>query len=443
MQPPETICQNCVKVAMLPEPMVLSDEFHRVLDLLEHSDRNLFVTGRAGTGKSTLLHLFKKTTSKKTVILAPTGIAALNVQGQTIHSFFGFPPRIIPHEELTKRKNHKLYKAMEVMIIDEISMVRADMMDAIDVFLRNNRENKKPFGGVQVLLFGDLFQLPPVVASIEERSFLEAQYPSVYFFDSRVMQTFDYELVELRKVYRQDERHFIRLLDAIRLNRMDDDDLADLNEVYQPRFESEDFYITLSPRNQLVDKLNQVALANLDGSIHQFTATVFGQFNPSQYPTDLMIQLKVGAQVMMIRNDPEKKYVNGTLGKVLEVANEAIKVEVDYNGSTNIIDVARSSWEVVQYKFDEENPGRLKSEVVGSFAQFPIKLAWAITIHKSQGKTFDKVIIDMGQGAFEHGQSYVALSRCRTLKGIILKQRIRFQDIIVDEKIVSYYLNKR
>ncbi len=428
---------------MLPEPMVLSHEFHRVLDLLEHSDRNLFVTGRAGTGKSTLLHLFKKTTKKKTVILAPTGIAALNVQGQTIHSFFGFPPRIVPHDELQKRKNHKLYKAMEVLIIDEISMVRADMMDAIDIFLRNNRENRAPFGGVQVLLFGDLFQLPPVVASGEERAFLESQYASIYFFDARVMQSFDYELVELRKVYRQDERHFIRLLDAIRLNRMDEDDLADLNEVYQPQFESEDFYITLSPRNHLVDKLNQVALANLEGVSRQFTATVFGQFNPSQYPTDLMIQLKVGAQVMMIKNDPEKKYVNGTLGKVLEIGEEQIKVAVDFIGSTNIIDVARSSWEVVQYKFDEENPGNLKTEIVGSFAQFPIKLAWAITIHKSQGKTFDKVIIDMGQGAFEHGQSYVALSRCRTLRGIVLKQRIRFQDIIVDEKIVSYYLNKR
>jgi len=424
-------------------PIVVSKEFHDVLDLMEYSNQSIFVTGRAGTGKSTLLSLFKNVTKKKYVVLAPTGIAALNVQGQTIHSFFGFPPRIVPSQELKKRKNHKLYKNIEVMIIDEISMVRVDMMDAIDLFLRNNREIDEPFGGLQVIFFGDLFQLPPVVSSIEEKMFLESLYASFYFFDSNVLKTFDYQLIELNKVYRQDERHFIRLLDAIRLNRMDEDDLQDINEVYHPNFEPEDFYITLSPRNSLVDQLNQISLSKLDGELYTFNASIFGQFNPSHYPTDVRIQLKIGAQVMMIKNDPEKKYVNGTLGIIKAIKEEVITVEVEMFGAKNEIDVAKSVWESVQYKIDEENPKKITADIIGSFTQFPIKLAWAITIHKSQGKTFEKVIIDLGKGSFEHGQTYVALSRCKTLNGIVLKQPIRPADIIVDEVIVSYLLNKR
>ena len=412
---------------------------------IKEKDRSghIYCIGKTGTGKSTLLNLFRRTTKKKFVILAPTGIAALNVQGQTIHSFFGFPPRIVPFHELKKRKNHKLYKNIEVMIIDEISMVRADMMDAIDVFLRNNREKDVPFGGIQIIFFGDLFQLPPVVSSAEEKQYLENNYNSVYFFDAFALKNIDYQLVELRKVYRQDERHFVRLLDAIRLNRMDEDDLMDLNEVYQPNFEMEDFYITLSPRNNLVDKINQLSLSQLEGEIYSYTANVFGQFNPSQFPTDLMIQLKIGAQVMMIRNDPDKKFVNGTLGIIKDIEDDIIKVAVEFNGSKNIIDVTKTTWEVIQYKIDEENPKKINSEIIGSFSQYPIKLAWAITIHKSQGKTFEKVVIDMGQGAFEYGQTYVALSRCKTLKGIVLKQPLRAKDIIVDDKIVTYILNKR
>ncbi len=429
-------------MAIDKQPLELSADFKYTLDLLEKTNKSLFITGRAGTGKSTLLQLFRKTTRKKVVALAPTGVAALNVKGQTIHSFFGFPPRPDFQDHISKRRNRKLYKNMDVLIIDEISMVRADLMDGIDKFLRLNRDNYEPFGGVQVVFFGDLFQLPPVVASQEERQLFQTRYESPFFFSADVFQEVDFEMemVELNKIYRQEARHFIRLLDAVRTNRVDFDDLEDLNERHLPDFEMEDYYITLSTRNAIVNRLNDQQLAALDTEEFVFFANITGNFEPRLFPTEQALKLKLGAQVMFIKNDPERRFVNGTIGKVVKLNDDVIKVAIiNHKDEKKVIELTKFDWEILKYKNSATDPNAIETETIGTFTQYPLKLAWAITIHKSQGKTFDKIIIDLGRGAFEHGQTYVALSRCRTLDGIVLKQAIRKQDVLVDERIVQFY----
>ncbi|MEL6636906.1 MAG: AAA family ATPase [Bacteroidota bacterium] len=425
-------------------PLELSEDFKYALDLMDKSPHHLFITGRAGTGKSTLLQLFRNTTRKKIVVLAPTGIAALNVQGQTIHSFFGFPPRLLNRQEIRRRRNRKLYQRIETLVIDEISMVRADMLDNIDYFLRLNRDNNQPFGGVQVLFFGDLFQLPPVVSKPVEQQLFQTTYDSPYFFSAHVFRdNFVMETVELQKTYRQTARHFIRLLDAVRINQADEDDLVDLNERHQPDFELEDYYITLSARNATVNSINSRKLAQLPGPEITFTATIGGSFQPHLYPTKEILGLRLGSQVMFIKNDPERKFVNGTIGKVTKLHPDGIEVRVREGGQERVIEVAKLEWEVLKYKAEPNDKGEIETEILGTFKQYPLRLAWAITIHKSQGKTFDRVIIDLGSGAFAHGQTYVALSRCRTLEGIVLKQKLRPRDIQVDERIVEFYESSR
>ncbi len=424
------------------QPLQLSGDFQYALDVLEKTDKSLFITGRAGTGKSTLLRLFRQSSRKKIVVVAPTGIAALNVGGQTIHSFFGFPPRPDFQDHITKRRNRRLYKNMDVLVIDEISMVRADLLDGIDRFLRLNRDNPIPFGGVQLVLFGDLFQLPPVVSSPNEKMLFQLYYESPYFFSANVFEDIDFqlEMLELRTIYRQTERHFIRLLDAVRTNRVDYDDLEDLNERHIPKFESEENYITLSTRNAIVNKINSRELNCLVGDKYTYFAKVEGKFDPKQFPTDQVLQLKVGAQVMFLKNDPERQFVNGTIGKVIDLKDDLIKVRItNQKGTKETIEVGKADWEILKYTTKKDTPSEISSEVIGTFSQYPLRLAWAITIHKSQGKTFDRVIIDLGSGSFEHGQTYVALSRCRTLEGIVLKQAIRQRDIMVDERIVEFY----
>lgn len=429
----------------LNDPLILSDDFKYALDLLEKTSTNLFLTGKAGTGKSTLLNLFKSTSRKKMAVLAPTGVAALNVQGQTIHSFFGFPPRIITPQEAGRKTSRKdllrLYKNLQVLVIDEISMVRADILDGIDVFLRHNRENHLPFGGVQMIFVGDLFQLPPVITNDPvERAYFQDYYDSPYFFSAKVFQEDQWpiEHLELRKVYRQDSRHFLRLLEAVRLNTIDFDDLEDLNERHNPAFADTEGYITLCARNATADRINRDALQRLDTPKFSFPAEVKGIFDPSLYPTDPEMVLRKGAQVMFIKNDPDRDFVNGTIGVVTQIAADQIAVKINEpNGRGKTIDVTKSEWEILKYKADMG--GNIEAEPIGSFRQYPLKLAWAITIHKSQGKTFDKVLIDLGGGAFEHGQLYVALSRCRTLEGLVLRQPIRPNDVITDERVVSYY----
>ncbi|KXK36375.1 MAG: AAA family ATPase [Saprospiraceae bacterium] len=421
-------------------PIVLSDDFSGILDQLEYTRDNLFITGRAGTGKSTLLQVFRNTTRKRTVVLAPTGIAALNVRGQTIHSFFGFPPRIINKSEIIRRKKFKIYTNIDLIIIDEISMVRADLLDNIDYFLRINRSVNQPFGGVQMVFFGDLFQLPPVVATAFEKEYFRTTYPTPYFFSAFVLQATDLKMLELTHVYRQEEKLFIRLLDSIRLNQMDYDDLMGINERHLPIPEDKSFYITLTSRNDIANRINDNELQAIPEAPHIFQAVISGEFNPQLYPTEIHMVLKKGAQVMFVKNDTQKQFVNGTIGIVSDIIQDEIYVDIlDENEHKTTIKLEHQEWEIIRYENDTNNPGQITSKVIGTFKQYPVKLAWAITIHKSQGKTFDKVIINMGGGAFESGQTYVALSRCRTMSGIILTHPIQGRDIIVDERVSDYY----
>ena len=372
------------------------------------------------------------------MVLAPTGVAALHVGGVTIHSFFGFAPRLLNPEDIRVEKNHKLLKAIDTIIIDEISMVRAEILDHIDLALRLSRRSDRPFGGVQMIFFGDLFQLPPVVASPFEKHYFATEYQSPYFFSARVFNdNFIPETFELQIQYRQEERRFINLLDAIRSRDVDYDTLSELNSRVVEIKETAG-YITLTARNNVARKINQAELEDIATRSYRYTADIKGNFKEQYFPTSPILQLKVGAQVMFLKNDPHKRYVNGTVGRIISLSNDEIKVAVTKSQQEKTIVVEKSEWEILRYQQDLHG-GEIRAKTVGTFTQYPLRLAWAITIHKSQGKTFDKVIIDLGQGAFEHGQTYVALSRCRTLEGIILRRPIRYADILVDERIVDFY----
>jgi len=314
------------------EPIKLNDEFNAVLDLIEQQRENLFITGRAGTGKSTLLNILKKTTKRNAVVVAPTGIAALNVGGQTIHSFFKLPPKMIDPYELSKRKNHRFYKKVQLLIIDEISMVRADMIDCIDIFLRLNIEKNIPFGGVQLVVFGDLFQLPPVVASQFERKILQEKYGSPYFFAANVFNELELRMIELGTVYRQTERRFIRLLDNIRTKQFDYDDLQELNERYTEQPIEDEMAITLCSTNATVNTINSNRLKALKGDSYEYRAKLGGEFNPKLSPADHYLTLKNNSQVMFVKNHPEGHYVNGTIGRVVDLSTNSITVAITKNG---------------------------------------------------------------------------------------------------------------
>ena len=426
------------------QPFLVDKRFHEILDQIESHGLNAFITGRAGTGKSTLLSILKKTTKKNAVVLAPTGIAALNVSGQTIHSFFKLPPKLIDPHELTKRKNHYLYKKLQLLIIDEISMVRADLMDCIDIFLRVNRDDPRPFGGVQIVVFGDLFQLPPVVASQFERKLLQDKYGTAYFFGADVFQEVELTMIELRTVYRQQDRGFISLLDRIRTRQLDYEDMEEINQRHLPDAdESESLLvptITLCTTNAIVNQINASKLKELQTDAYTFAGTMSGQFKDSISPAPTFLTIKRDAQVMFVKNDPEGRFVNGTLGRVVHVDTENISVAITkQDQEEKILEVEKVEWEMTRYEIDEAKENKFKSVVIGTYKQYPLKLAWAMTIHKSQGKTFDKVIIDLGRGAFDHGQTYVALSRCRTFEGIILKKKMTPKDILVDNQVIEYY----
>ena len=416
-------------------------QFQRALDLMEQTQKNVFVTGRAGTGKSTLLNYFCDHTGKKAVILAPTGVAAVNVGGQTIHSFFGFKPDVTLSAIRKKNRDEKknIYRKLKTIVIDEISMVRADILDCVDKFLRlNGPDEKLPFGGVQMIFIGDLYQLPPVVTGHEREIFRE-HYATPYFFSAKVFQDLDWEFVELEKIYRQKNDDFIRLLNAIRNRTVTDNDLVLLNQRLDPNFAAppDDFYIYLTTTNELADRLNEEQLAKLPGRARSVCGIIEGDFGGQYLPTALELKLKKGAQIMLLNNDSSGRWVNGTVGKMMgtkkdEEGQDVILARLD-NGTK--VEITPYTWEIFHFYLKN---GELTSKSVGSFTQFPVRLAFAVTIHKSQGKTFERAIIDVGKGTFAHGQMYVALSRCTTLEGIVLMKPIRKNHILMDWQVVKF-----
>lgn len=417
------------------EDVELTPEFLRALELMEQTSRCAFITGKAGTGKSTLLRYFRAKTKKNVVVLAPTGIAAINVEGQTLHSFLRLPPRFVQREDIRRlSRSRKVIERLDTLVVDEASMVRADLMDAVDWALRLNRDKPKiPFGGVQVILFGDLFQLPPVVDRDMAEVF-ERRYKSPYFFSADVIHEIELECLELPKIYRQSESAFIDLLNKIRDKRFGPSDLNRLNErvVADPPIQNGDF-VTLTTTNQRASEINQNRLNALPGRAFQYQADVTGEFEETLYPNDSALALKKGAQVMLIKNDANKRWVNGTIGLIEHLLDDAVTVSVD--GRTH--DVPRAIWKKIRYVYNED-ADRIESKEIGSFEQYPIKLAWAITIHKSQGQTFDRVLIELGDGAFAHGQVYVALSRCTSFSGLRLKRPVAASDVIFDERILEF-----
>lgn len=422
-----------------------------LFELIEHTNRSLFLTGKAGTGKTTFLNDFVKKTKKKHIVVAPTGIAAINAGGVTIHSMFGLPLRtflptteridqnmanniadLMVHFKYRKDKL-KLLREIEIIVIDEASMLRSDVLDMMDFSLRHVRRNQQKFGGVQILFIGDLYQLPPVV---RDEYVLAKYYKSPFFFHAKALEEVKLITIELTKVYRQTDETFLDILNAIRNGISEDIDFELLNSRYQPDFDSKDeAYVYLCSHNKMADDINQKKLKELGGRSHLYNADVVGEFKETQYPNDEVLELKIGAQIMFIRNDTssDKKYYNGKLAQISYLDEDEISVILD--GTEEEITLKAETWEQKRYSLDSEK--NIKEEVLGSFKQFPIRLAWAVTIHKSQGLTFDRLIIDAGK-SFASGQVYVALSRCRTLEGIILKSKIT-PDVIFSDKRVSKF----
>lgn len=423
-----------------------NEEWKLAWRIANDTDTNLFLTGKAGTGKTTFLRYLKEHTDKRLVVLAPTGIAAINARGVTIHSFFQLPfTPFLPGTTAAEQQSHyrfskeklKIIRGCDLIVIDEISMVRADLLDAVDDALRRFRRCNKPFGGVQMLFIGDLQQLAPV-AKDEEWSMLSRYYASPYFFDSHALRQTDYATVELKKVYRQDDTKFIGILNRIRENNADDTTLAELNKRYIPDFKpsASDGYIRLTTHNALARSVNERELEALSGKPYSFEAKTEGNFPEYSYPTDKTLTLKRGAQVMFIKNDtsPDKLFYNGMIGEVEAINANGITVRAKETGT--LVDVKPETWQNCRYKINEETK-EITEEVDGTFTQYPLKTAWAITIHKSQGLTFSHAIIDV-HSSFAHGQTYVALSRCKTLGGLVLSAPVTRQAIISDATVDQY-----
>lgn len=415
--------------------------------LIEHTSSSVFLTGKAGTGKSTLLTYLTQSLSKKHIILAPTELAALQVGGENIHSFFGFEWRAyLPDDKNIPplpATSIQLLEEIELIIIDEISMVRCDLMNAIDLSLRKNLRADLPFGGKQLLMIGDLYQLPPIIDERDKETvnLLRTHYTSRYFFSAKAFEeNYQYQIVELSKVYRQKDKKFISLLNAIRVNQMDQQHLNLLNERFDVKGGlASNFKITLASTNAVIKQLNEENLAEIEAPLVTFHAEELGNFANvgSAYPTDKDLKIKVGAQIMFVKDDEEGQWVNGTIGKVSEIFEDRLLVEIKAGKGMEIITVPHYTWHKYVYQWNHETEA-VEKKPVGSFTQLPVKLAWGITIHKSQGQTFDHVIINLGRKAFATGQTYVALSRCTSFKGITLKRPVNPEDIFVDKRITKF-----
>ncbi len=422
----------------------INPELARALELMEAGERNLFVTGKAGTGKSTLLEHFRATTRGSPVILAPTGVAALNVRGQTVHRFFGFRVDTTPEKVRASRRKPRdpaLIAKLRTIVIDEVSMLRADLLDCVDLFLRKHGPTPNtPFGGVQMVFVGDLYQLPPVVAG-EEREIFRTVYETPYFFSARALAGGEeLEMVELRKVYRQKDADFVELLNRIRNDSVDEDDLARLNARFQPDFEpaNDVFHVSLTTTNRNADRINETRLASLPGRARVSHADVAGDFGREHYPTATELAFKEGAQIMMLNNDPGGRWVNGSVGAIEsfeqdEDGEDFLSVRLRDGGG--LVEVRPHTWDLIRFALAD---GRIVSEPIGSFTQLPFRLAWAVTIHKSQGKTFDRIVVDLERGAFAPGQTYVALSRCASFEGVVLRRRVARSSIRTDWRIRQF-----
>jgi ATP-dependent DNA helicase PIF1 len=438
------------------EPVRLSLEQQNLFDYIEQSENNIFVTGRAGTGKSTLLSYLVENTNKNVAVCAPTGVAALNVSGVTIHSLFGFPFGILGEQDIARhlnRRTREVLAAIDVLVIDEVSMVNADLMDAISKSMGIARGRRKiPFGGAQLVMFGDPYQLSPVPGNNEERNYMSENYQSPWFFDAHVWREDSLERFELGEIFRQSDEEFKSILNAIRIGEVDQVMLDRLNQAGN-RFPPHDDVIRLATINASVDSTNRERMSRLTTKPKTFEA-IFSASDESAFgktlPAEPMLELKVGAQVMFIKNDDGKRtgegtlkrWVNGTIGHVVDMPSSGgVVVEVDGER----LDVGRSTWEKVRYEIEEEfdeETGKVKEVLVtiplAEYQQIPLRLAWSVTIHKSQGQTYDEVVIDLGRGAFSPGQTYVALSRVRSLEGLYLTRAIKMSDVMVDKDVIRF-----
>lgn len=432
--PPKPIPQD------LPQNIEITPEYKEIVQWIESNAPVIFVTGKAGTGKTTFVHYLRQNIKKNSVVVAPTGVAALNVSGVTVHSFFRLPSRVVTPEDIKEVRDRKLYRKMDLLIIDEVSMVRADVLDGIDLFLKMNRESNAPFGGVQVLMVGDLFQLPPVVPRPEREVLAQMGYSTPYFFGAKALSGCELISKELTKIYRQRDVEFISLLNQVRLAEGVDEILPVINQQCKSDRIERNVVITLTCTNGLADDINTRQLAVINKPMRTYVGGTSGRFalEEVKLPSPMNLSLKVGAQIMFTKNDGKKRWVNGTLGRVVKLSDDFIEVEVADGSSKDTHDVRQTTWETFKYEFDEKE-GRIKPIVTGTFRQFPVMLAWAVTIHKSQGKTLEKVRVDLGTGAFDNGQVYVALSRCRSLKDIHLVRPINNSDIRCDPVIKRFY----
>ena len=414
-----------------------NSDFERAFSLIEAREPFVFLTGKAGTGKSTFLHALRTMTSRRMAVVAPTGVAALNVGGQTIHSFFRIRPGAINLDDIRRLARRKLYQKLDLLLIDEVSMVRADLLDAVEKFLRLNGPDKNlPFGGVQIVAVGDLCQLPPVVAAPEENRFFSEWYETEYFFSAHCLKNCPPSVVELSKVYRQNDDAFLILLNRIRGGDDLEETVDRLNRAcFRPADEKE--AVTLTCTNVVADRINERHLTGLPGDVTRYEGHVEGEFDVNRnLPAPFELKLKPGAQVMFTRNDAMKRWVNGDLGQVCELKDDRVLVAMRDRDNA-IVDVEATSWESVRYVYDEKD-GTMRTDIVGAYHQIPLVPAWAITIHKSQGKTLPRAVIDMGSGGFAHGQVYVALSRCRSLNDIRFSRPLRVADIVFDDRVRAF-----